>query len=156
MAQMNGAFKFAIDTEAQTTLRAEADGAETPGTSATVNETAVALNALSAAYWQTDGEVAEKQIAVVFYVSAITTASSETYALNVQFDDAADMASAVQHSTFAPTAVGFYVFYFDLDTVKALDATGKPTHIRTQLVTGGSGTPSIDYWAFMVPLPNIG
>lgn len=156
MAKMNGVLKFGVDLEATVTLRPEADGAETPAVNATVNENALALNALNGAYWQTDGELADKQIAVVIHVSAMTTAGGETYTMSIQFDDSAAFTSGVTHATFTLTAPGYYVFYFDMDTVTALDATKKPTHVRTSFSTGGAGVPSLDYWAWMVAIPAIG
>lgn len=151
MAQMNGRVKAIVDFDPKVILRPLGDGAET----ANANETAIETDVLDKAYWQTDGEQSHKQMAVNVFISDADFADTdETYAINIVVDDASDFASKQTVLTFNVTGTGYQQQYLNMDYVASLFAN-PVTHMRAELVVGGT-TPSIDYFAWLSPIPSQG
>ena len=151
MAQMNGRVKAIVDFDPKVILRPLGDGAET----ANANETAIETDVLDKAYWQTDGEQSHKQMAVNIFVSDIDLSSTdETYTINITVDDASDFASKQTAVSFTVTGTGYHQKYLNMDEV-ASKFTNPVTHMRAELVVGGT-TPSIDYFAWLSPIPSQG
>jgi len=137
------------DGAANVLLRNVADGAET----STATETAVPLNMLDAAYWQSGNkEVPHGKFEIGVHVTALDkTTGDETYTLALLVDDVAAMndTPAVVHQ-FAVTATGFYKFLLDSKTITDLmaDKSGTDMWLAIRATLDGT-TPSITYGAWI-------
>ena len=119
-----------------------------------VSETAIAIPALTKAYWD-NNELAHQYVAVEFNVTAAVNGNgTEAYTLAVQVDSALafDDAPVTVWSQAIPTGVGTYVAILDADTMKALDANAAFIRASVTLTTGFEGTPSLTYGARMAPV----
>ena len=105
----------------------------------------LSIHQLSAAYWQGDNENADKRFDVVVVVEATTVTTG--ISLQVQADDAADMASAVALASLTDPAPGVYTFSFNADQIA--DQIADPSHMRVFIDLGASD--SITYAAWIVP-----
>jgi hypothetical protein len=96
MAKMTSAVKHSYDVDPKVLFRALGSAAVTADGGSDV----LSIHALTAAYWQTDGEVADKRFDVVIVVEATTVTNA--IALKLQVDDADDMA-VLSMSSRCPT-----------------------------------------------------
>jgi hypothetical protein len=141
MAKMTSAVKHSYDVDPKVLFRALGSAAVTADGGSDV----LSIHALTAAYWQTDGEVADKRFDVVIVVEATTVTNA--IALKLQVDDADDMGSAVDVFSLSDPAVGTYTIPVDADQLEALIAN--PSHVRMYVDLGASD--SINYSAWIVP-----
>lgn len=144
MADFKSKVKYAFDGDPSVTLRSATDGAET----ATASETGIALNALTAAYW--DGnEIPEESMTAVVTVDALDSGDAdETYVLTLEVDSVLAFSdSPVTVASLTVSSTGVYSMNIDADTIKALD--GNAAFIRIKATLGGT-TPSITYGSWLV------
>ena len=148
MAKMNSIVRHSVDKAAQITLRPEGSAALTAA--ATVNETAVSLDELTA-YWAAD-VVPHQQFAVFVFVNELNTAGDGAYSFKIETGEDAAVTTPVAHLDLDVTAggTGAYVFHFDVATLKKLDADA--SHLRIASVITGTTNLNLDFYAFMVPV----
>lgn len=147
MAANASKVKAAFDAAASVTLRNSADGTET----ATVTETAVSLDLLSAAYWDAN-QVPGGNIRVIFNVISLDkTTGDETYTLSLQVDDAlAQNDTPTTIWSLAVTSTGVYEAILDSKTIQNLvtDYSTGSLYIASKVTVAGT-TPIINYAAWI-------
>jgi hypothetical protein len=141
--------KAMYDAASTAVLRNASDGAET----STATETAVALNILDAAYWQSGNKIVPHGVLeVTIHVTALdATTGDETYTLALLVDDASAMNDTpLAVWTQAITATGVYTALIDSDNIAKIiaDKSGTDLWMAIRATLGGT-TPSITYGAWI-------
>lgn len=142
MARMASKVTREFDAGASTTLRNQADGAET----ADASESPVALNTLTDAYWDND-EQPNGLFMISVHVASIDFGNAdEVYDIYFEVGDN-DVSPAIEVARLKSVpAVGYYEVPVSSQLIKALDTDA--THIRARLDVTGT-TPSINYGAWI-------
>lgn len=142
---MHSRFQYMYDAAPSVALRARgaaplaADGADAP----------LALDTLTG-YW-TDGELADKTLAVVINVDALTVDADLDYVVNVQVAaDEAFTAPVTVASLSQVPATGQYVLLLDMDTVSKVAPGALFIRTATDITDGaGAAVASIDFYAWL-------
>lgn len=142
MSIKSSAVRFPIDAE--NLLRAEAAGAITAAEASGSKP----LGRLTAP-WNSDELAMPLQLAVVLFVTALTTAGGETYKVDVEVASTDTFADAAVVASVNVKKVGQAVIAFSREQV--LDANANAAFIRVKVTPAGT-SPSIDYWAMLSPL----
>lgn len=146
MADMSGKVRSEFDAATAVTLRNLADGAET-GADTDV-ETGVALNTLTAAYWDND-EVPNGIIKLNTLVTATDAADGdETYTVIWEVDTDVGFGTAVEVERLVVTrgTTGYFERYVSSKYIEYMKAGA--LYIRVKVTKGGT-TPSITYGCWM-------
>lgn len=150
MARMASKVRREFDASADVTLRNVADGAEI----ASAVETAVALNRLSAAYWD-NNEQPNGIVLVNFFLTAYDNGTGdEECTVIIEVDTAAAPTAAVEVARMVvptgaigvQTALGYYEIAISSQLIERLLPTA--SHIRLKTTIAGT-TPSFTYGAWM-------
>ena len=141
MSKMTSRVKHNYDIDPAALFRALGSAAVTADGGSDV----LSIHQLATAYWDDGSENADKRFDIVLFVEAITVTNAVN--VNIEVDDAADMASAVTFKTFLDPAVGVYTIPVDADALA--DAIADPTHMRVDIDLGVSD--SITYAAWIAP-----
>lgn len=142
MADMSGKQPYILDFDPDVLLRSDKDAAESGA--ATVNETPIPLNKLDKAYWQTDGEIANKRFDILVDVLDVTVTGSVT--LNIQVDTEEAFGSPVDIATIDVTSAGIRSFAVVANDIKRVEPGAK--YIRIQYVGTDVGD-TVQYGAWV-------
>lgn len=142
MADMSGKQPYILDFDPSVLLRSDKDAAESGAT--TVSETPIPLNKLDTAYWQTDGEIANKRFDILVDVLDVTVAGTVT--LNIQVDDNEAFSSPVDVATIDVTSAGVRSFAMLANDIVRAEPGAK--YIRIQYVGTNAGD-SVRYGAWV-------
>jgi hypothetical protein len=147
MARMASKNRVAFDAAAQVKLRDAAVGAVTVST----NEAPIALDILTAAYWDANDQT-QGVLTVALDVTAIkTTATTETYLIQVEVDTVVGMVAPVEVARYNVSAAvanqakpGFIELPIAFSLIEYMKAGAKFIRIKSTL---GGTAPSIVYGA---------
>jgi len=109
----------------------------------TTNGDSVALDRLSAAYWQADNSLASAKVGFNIVVEADDTSGDVTY--TVQIDTVTGFGSAVTAFTTTNLAVGSHTVYLDESIIEHLEAGAAFVRLVVG-VAAGTGTVEAGGW----------